>query len=370
MDARAGYRRRMDRWREGGGGPPTGAWGPPGPGWGPRGTGPAWFPAVPLGVVAAFLQVGGSLGRGQIQGEAVGRLGLVLLLAGPLAIITLHRFPLVPLAVSAVASTAYALLDLPLGPVVAAPFAALVVELVRRRRERWAAVRDARRSREDRRRVDERMAVARDLHDSVGHSLTLISVQAGAALHTLDRDPENARQALTTVRAESQRALAEVRRVLDALRDPSSEAATRPAPGVADLAALVAADPGFDWRLSVEDDADPLPAAVDAAAYRVVQEAMTNVRQHSAATSASITVRRNGSGIEVSVDDHGGPVPAGRVASDPSRSGTGLVGMAERVAAVGGRLDAGPRATGGWRVLATFPLEPSSTTTRPDGGAP
>ncbi len=316
------------------------------------------MPAVPLGILAGVFQVGGSLGRAHLQGESVGWLGLLLLLVGPLAIVTLYRFPLVPLAVATAASTAYALLGYPLGPVVAAPIAALVVEGVRRRRERFVRLREVRRSREDRRRVDERMAVARDLHDSVGHSLTLISVQAGAALHTLDRDPENARLALTTVRAESQRALAEVRRVLDALRDPSSEAATRPAPGVSDLEALVAADPGFGWTLDVADDVVPLPSAVDAAAYRVVQEAMTNVRQHSGASSARITVHRSGSGVEVVVEDHGAPGVVARPPSDPDdRSGTGLVGMQERVAAVGGRLEAGPRATGGWRVLATFPLD-------------
>lgn len=312
---------------------------------------------MPLGLVAAFLQLGGSLGRAHLQDERVGWLGIALLVVGPLAVITLYRFPLVPLAVATGASTAYALLGYPLGPVVAAPLAALLVEMVRRRRERWAALRAARASREDRRRVDERMAVARDLHDSVGHSLTLISVQSAAALHTLDRDPENARVALTTVRAESQRALAEVRRVLDALRDPSSEAATRPAPGVDDLATLVAADPGFDWRLSVDAGGRPLPSAVDAAAYRVVQEAMTNVRQHSAANSARISLRRSGSGVEVVVEDLGGAAAAAtsRATPDLERVGTGLVGMQERVAAVGGRLEAGPRATGGWRVLATFP---------------
>jgi signal transduction histidine kinase len=325
---------------------------------------------VPLGILAGFVQLGGSLGRAAWEGDTIGWLGVVLLLVGPLAIVMLHRLPLVPLAVATVASTAYALLGYPLGPVVAAPIAALIVEGVRRRRERFAHLREARRSLEDRRRVDERMAVARDLHDSVGHSLTLISVQAGAALHTIDRDPENARQALTTVRAESQRALAEVRRVLDALRDPSSEAATRPAPGAADLEALVAADPGFGWRLEVEDGALPLPSAVDAAAYRVVQEAMTNVRQHSAATSARITLRRSGSGVEVSVEDHGAPAGGPRPPGDADRSGTGLIGMQERVAAVGGHLDAGPRATGGWRVLATFPTDSATDTPDPEEARP
>jgi signal transduction histidine kinase len=356
----------MDRWHGGEWGPPgaRAARGPRAAG-GPRGSwegngrppGPSWLPAVPLGILAGLVQVGGSLGRARLEGEQVTWLGVLLLLAGPLAIITLHRVPLLPLAVATTASAAYALLGYPLGPVVAAPVAALVVEGVRRRREQWAALREARRTQEDRRRSDERMAVARDLHDSVGHSLTLISVQSAAALHTLDRDPENARQALTTVRAESQRALAEVRRVLDALRDPASEAATRPAPGVADLADLVAADPGFDWRLELDDDPSPVPPAVGAAVYRVVQEAMTNVRRHSGATTARIALRHDDAGVEVTVEDHGGAPDESRTPADGARPGTGLVGMQERVASVGGHLEAGPRAAGGWRVAATFPVD-------------
>lgn len=359
MGRPAGYRRRMNRWRGGDWGPPgerggpRGPWGP----WGPGPVGPAWLPAVPLGVLAGVVQLGGSLGRARLEDAQVGWLGVLLLAAGPLAIVTLFRVPLLPLAIATAASAAYTLLGYPLGPVVAAPIAALVVEGVRRRRERFAALREARRSREDRRRSDERLAVARDLHDSVGHSLTLISVQSAAALHTFDRDPENARQALTTVRAESQRALTEVRRVLDALRDPASEAATRPAPGIADLRGLAAADPGFDWQLEVEDDPRPLPPAVGTAAYRVVQEAMTNVRQHAGATTARIAVRRTSSGVEVSVEDDGARPVAQPAGVDRARAGTGLVGMQERVAAVGGHLDAGPRETGGWRVTATFPAD-------------
>jgi signal transduction histidine kinase len=350
----------MERRHGGEGSPPRtrSAGGPPW-GWadGPGPPGPSWLPAVPLGILAGVIQLGGSLGRARLDGDHVGWLGLLLLAAGPLAIITLHRVPLLPLAVSTIASAAYALLGYPLGPVFAAPVAALVVEGVRRRRERFAVLQEERRARQDRRRSDERMAVARDLHDSVGHSLTLISVQSAAALHTLDRDPEDARRALTTVRAESQRALSEVRRVLDALRDPASEAATRPAPGIPDLADLVAADPGFDWRLDLDPDPYPVPPAVATAAYRVVQEAMTNVRRHSGSTTARIAVHRNTIGLELSVEDDGGPAGESGPPVDAVRAGTGLVGMQERVASVGGHLDAGPRPSGGWRVAATLPLD-------------
>lgn len=314
---------------------------------------PAWLPAVPLAVVALVLQLGGSWGRAARDGTELGWGGVALLVVGPLSIAVLSRFPLVPLGVSIAAALAYVATDHPVGPVFAAPVAALLVEGVRRRRERFSRVREIRRDREDRARAEERMAMARDLHDALGHSLTLINVQSAAALHAFDRDPDNARQALATVKGESHRALEEVRRVLDAVRDGSG-AAVRPGPGAADVAGLAAADPGFGWRVEGLDELGVLPPAVDAAAYRVVQEAMTNVRRHSGATEAWITFSRTVDEVVVEVRDpgrQGSPVEAG------GTSGTGLVGMRERVERLGGTLVAGPDGHG-HRVRASFPVEP------------
>lgn len=327
--------------------------------WG-RGVGaaaPTWVPAVPLGVLALVVQLGGSWGRAQREGVQIGWVGVALLVAGPVAIATLSHLPLVPLGISIVAAVGYVATGDPVGPVVAAPLAALLLEGFRRRRERFALLREERRRRLDRARADERMAMARDLHDALGHSLTLIHVQAGAALHTFDRDPENARLALTTVKAESHRALEEVRRVLDAVRDPDTAALVRPGPGLAGVADLVAADSGFAWTVEDERGDVSVPAAVDAAAYRVVQEAMTNVRRHSGARRARIRMRADDARVEVAVEDPGAQGEAVETGATP---GTGLVGMRERVEQVGGVLDAGPRTEGGYRVTASFPLRPGA----------
>ncbi len=311
------------------------------------------MPAVPLAVLALLIQLGGSWGRAHRDGAAIGPGGVALLVAGPLAVVVLSRVPLAPLGVSIAAALAYVATGDPVGPVFAAPVAALLLEGYRRRHERFSRVRAERRERVERARTEERMAMARDLHDVLGHSLTLINVQAGAALHTFDRDPENARQALSTVKAESHRALEEVRRVLDAVRVPGGSATVRPGPGLADVADLLAADPGFRWEVTGDLRGAGLPPAVDAAAYRVVQEAMTNVRRHSGAQSARITVSRTGSGLALEITDPGRQ--GGRVETGPT-PGTGLVGMRERVERVGGSLDAGPLPGGGYRVAATVPV--------------
>ncbi len=197
--------------------------------------------------------------------------------------------------------------------------------------------------------------MARDLHDALGHSLTLINVQAGAALHTFDRDPENARQALTTVKAESHRALEEVRRVLDAVRDPAArEPPSAPAP---DSPTSPRSSPPTPRSAGPSTSrptlAEALPVAVDTAGYRVVQEAMTNVRRHSGARSARITLSRSQSHLSVAVED---PGPQGADVEAGPTSGTGLVGMRERVERLGGTLEAGDRPGGGYRVAAVIPL--------------
>jgi signal transduction histidine kinase len=209
-----------------------------------------------------------------------------------------------------------------------------------------------RRGREEamaRRASDERLAIARDLHDVVTNSISVINVQANTALHLMDRQPERARDALTAIREVSGQALAELGSVLGALRE--TEAPLAPAPGVARLDELAARarSAGFDVSVAAEGDARALPAGVDAAAYRIVQEALTNTVRHSGGRAASVRLRYGTGDLEIEVDDDG----TGGCAS--AGSGNGLAGMAERARALGGTLDAGPRQGGGFRVLARLP---------------
>ena len=227
------------------------------------------------------------------------------------------------------------------------------MEVLRGRRERRTAARREATLARDRAAARERVAIARDLHDVLGHSLSLINVQAGVALHLLEQHPENARPALQTIKQTSHDALEEVRAVLETLRDPGA-AARVPTQTLLDVPALVeqnAAEP-VAWTLQVTGTRGAVPSAVDSAAYHVVLEGMTNVRRHSSATRARVEVTYDPAGVRVRVTDNGRPPDQLRVAHSP---GTGLVGMRERAAALGGRLEAGPGPTG-FVVDATFPL--------------
>ena len=227
-----------------------------------------------------------------------------------------------------------------------------VAELSRAWRDRAAADRRGREEAVARRASDERLAIARDLHDVVAHSISVINVQANTALHLMDRQPERAREALTAIREVSGQALGELGTVLGALRDTSAPLA--PAPGVARLDELAARarSAGFDVSVAASGAVRALPAGVDAAAYRIVQEALTNTVRHSGGSAASVLLRYGDGDLEVEVDDDGGGLAAGRIASG---SGNGLEGMAERARALGGTLHAGPRPDGGFRVLARLP---------------
>ncbi|SFC71940.1 Signal transduction histidine kinase [Nocardioides terrae] len=200
---------------------------------------------------------------------------------------------------------------------------------------------------------EERLRMAADLHDGVGHGLAVIAMQAGAALHVLDRDTEAARASLEAIRSTSKESLDLLRTQLARLSDPA-DAPRTPVPGPADLRALVARvrAGGLAVGLDAPDDLDDLPDDVGRAVYAVVQEGLTNVLRHAAASSAAVSVRRSPSGVVVTVEDDGhGP------AADSAGGGLGLVGMRSRVEALGGRLEAGPRGgTAGFRVRATMPL--------------
>ncbi|MFE9480483.1 sensor histidine kinase [Streptomyces spororaveus] len=227
-----------------------------------------------------------------------------------------------------------------------------VAELVRVRREQWGRER-AERAAAERRRVDEeRLRIARELHDVLAHSISVINVQAGVGLALLDSDPEQARTALATIKAASKEALGEVRQVLDTLRSPG-EAPRSPAPGLDRLPELVeqAAAAGLTVDVSAEGEARTLPPGVGLAAFRILQEALTNVMRHSGSRTARIRLTWQRHALELRVDDDG-PATGGAQGG----SGNGLVGMRERAAALGGTVETGPRPEGGFGVIAVLPL--------------
>jgi signal transduction histidine kinase len=383
------------------------AWGPP---W-VRGEGPGRRPGRILlsfaAVALLFVQLGGSTAAAahQPQARPLDALSYLLLALGPLALLVLARsriatagvavgaaavylglgYPRGPVVASAglslvlavafgarvgawvigLCAVALALLvgqlsDHPVGPTTALAYAAWVVvllllgELPRRRAEQFAAARRARAAEREAAVGEERLELARDLHDTIGHSLSLIAVQAGVALHLLDEHPEQARPALTAIRDASKEALEEVRTVLAVLRAdgdvPRAPAPTlRRADELRDQARAgglaVTSDPD-----SLQDSASGLPPNVDAAAYRVVQEALTNVVRHAQATRAAVTVRRGPGQLEVVVQDDG-------IARGVGPQGRGLLGMRERARALGGSVQAGPLPGRGFRVAVRFPVD-------------
>lgn len=229
-----------------------------------------------------------------------------------------------------------------------------VAELVRIRREQWARER-AERAQAARRRADEeRLRIARELHDVLAHSISVINVQAGVGLALLDSDPEQARTALSTIKAASKEALGEVRQVLDTLRAPG-DAPRAPAPGLGRLGELVEQAAGAGLTVTVDGAAPRLAPGTDLAAFRIVQEALTNVVRHSGSRHARVRVDCAKSALRLRVDDDG---PA--TGADAGGSGNGLAGMRERAAGLGGTIEAGPRPDGGFRVLAVLPLTVSS----------
>ncbi|MGP3953276.1 sensor histidine kinase [Streptomyces sp. 7N604] len=245
-------------------------------------------------------------------------------------------------------------------------------ELGRVRREQMLRERAEREAAERRRRDEERLRIARELHDVLAHSISVINVQAGVGLALIDQDPEQARTALTTIKAASKEALGEVRQVLDTLRAPG-DAPRSPAPGLARLPELTeqASAAGLDVEVAVEGVPTGLPAGADLAAFRIVQEALTNVVRHSAARTARVLLRYEPRQLEIRVDDEGPAAERGAEGGDViSGGGRGLVGMRERAAALGGTVEAGPRPGGGFRVLARIPLGPPGTVSEAPGGAP
>ncbi|ACQ78368.1 histidine kinase [Beutenbergia cavernae DSM 12333] len=234
----------------------------------------------------------------------------------------------------------------------------LVGLLLRTWRDRAMARRALRAAEERTSLADERLRLARELHDVLAHSLSAIAVQAGVAAHLLDRDPDLARRALLDIRTQSTESLDEVRSLIGILRaDGDADAGAR-APG-ADLDAIPtlvertrAGGIAVDLVLTVPDGV-AVADAVSRAAYRVVQEGLTNVRRHSAARAARVRVTGDTAGLTISVHD-GGPPAAGE-SSPGSSAGWGLRGMRERVEQLGGTVEAGPDSDGGFTVRVRLP---------------
>jgi signal transduction histidine kinase len=241
-----------------------------------------------------------------------------------------------------------------------------IAELVRLRREQWARRRAEQEEARRRRADEERLRIARELHDVLAHSISVINVQAGVGLALLDSDPEQARAALTTIRTAGKEALGEVRHVLDALRAPGGDAPRAPAPGLDRLPELTAQAEAAGLTVTVRTTgaATPLPPGVDLAAFRIVQEALTNVVRHSGSRTARVRLGYAARELTVQVDDDG---PARE--NGPPSGGNGLAGMRERAAALGGTLEAGPRDGDGFRVCARLPLGGPSGSAETDRAA-
>lgn len=207
---------------------------------------------------------------------------------------------------------------------------------------------------EARQRVDaERLRIARDVHDTVAHSLAVINVHASVTAHTLDKHPERARETLRTIEHTSARALHELRTALGMLRDGHDDRTPTPGLGQLDHLAAMARDAGLTVAVDTDDGVPDLPAAVDGAAFRIVQESITNVIRHAAATHLTISIRYRDATLRITVTDDGrGHDPRG------GATGRGIAGMRERAALLGGRLTAAPRPGGGFQVAADLPMAP------------
>jgi signal transduction histidine kinase len=281
-----------------------------------------------------------------------------------------ERWWLSPVIVSSVAQTG---------------LAAAVGEAVRSKRAYVAAIEErahrAERTREEeaaRRVMEERLRIARELHDVLAHHVALINVQAGVAAHVLETEPDQAREALAHIRQAGRSALEELRTTVGLLRQPSApadladladpgtapgdvpETAPEPVPGLDRLPQLVASFTATGLRVEQHVEGRPrgLPATVDLAAYRIVQEALTNVRKHAPGATAVVRLGYLPGRFRVEVTDSGTSAPAGAGAG----TGHGLLGMRERALSVGGVFSANPEPDSGFRVTAVLPAAASSLT--------
>jgi signal transduction histidine kinase len=215
--------------------------------------------------------------------------------------------------------------------------------------------------------AEERLQIARELHDIVAHSLSVIAIQSGVGGHVLDMQPEEARKALAAVEMTSRSALEELRRVLGVLRrDDSDSPSLTPAPGIDDIDELLIQfrSAGVEVEFQQSGERMELPPSLDLSVYRIVQEALTNVTKHARGAPATVHVHFEDGAVSVNVFDEGFYYPnSGNSmprADEGARARHGIIGMRERAAVFGGSLTAGPRHEGGFEVCAWLPLKPGS----------
>jgi signal transduction histidine kinase len=231
--------------------------------------------------------------------------------------------------------------------------------------------------------TEERLRIARELHDVVAHSMTVVAVQAGFGEYVFDHEPAQAREALGAIQHVTREALADMQRLLGVLRrdgtgqppddghatdgrpangqEPVRRLQLAPAPGLADLERLVSTTAGAGVRVNVTRTGEhrDIPAGIDQSAFRIVQEALTNVVKHSGASSCRVSVGYEDTGLSVEITDPGGATPGldrSPAAREPNGTGHGILGMRERVSLCGGEFTAGPLPERGFRVAARFPL--------------
>ncbi|HEX4220002.1 MAG TPA: sensor histidine kinase [Acidimicrobiales bacterium] len=239
----------------------------------------------------------------------------------------------------------------------------IAAEVVRMRRERMVEGRLARQADRERQASEARLGMARDLHDVMGHHISLINVQAGVGLDLMDTDPDQAKAALSAIKSVSKEALDELRTLLAAVRQDGEKAPLSPAPGLSRLTELIELTRAAGFEVSTEQVGEPLtlPAAIDLAAYRIVQESLTNVTRHAGPTTAIVRIRYGPDDLVIEVLDQGrATVPVGssraRAGARVAGAGSGIAGMRQRAAALGGTLDAGPRPGRGFAVTARLPV--------------
>lgn len=227
-----------------------------------------------------------------------------------------------------------------------------VAELFRAHRDRVMAAARTRREAELRRAGEERLRIAQELHDVVAHHISLINVQAATALHLVDRQPEQAAPALSAIKDASKEALVELRSIVGILRQSDESAPRQPVAGLDHLDHLITrtSRAGLEVHRIVHGEPRPLPTGLDRAAFRIIQESLTNVVRHANASSATVRIQYGEQALVLQIDDDGESLTA------PPTEGNGIGGMRERATALGGSLTANRTPSGSLRITATLPL--------------
>jgi signal transduction histidine kinase len=366
--------------------------------------------AIVVGLVQLCATTTIAMAHTQESREGLDVLAIALVLAGPAALVGIRRAPVAVLLFTSATALTYWALDYPRAPVMIATIVAFfgavlaghrvaawstlaiawagfarlpsiagnadpppvgkalglavwlillaaTAEILRAKIERHEERECRRRQQEEARAGEERLRIARELHDVLAHNVSLINVQAGVALHLLDEQPERARPALEAIKRASSETLTEMRSVLSIIRRPGEQPPRSPTAGIGGLGELVARTTaaGIPVETSVSGEPRAVPASVDLAVYRIVQEALTNVARHARPAEAVVRLAYGEDDVTVEVDDPGVHRSDGNGAG-----GNGIAGMRERVAALGGDFSAGPRPDAGFRVKARLPLDVST----------